>query len=1265
MADIDILNPGNNDSSSNNNTNTSASQRNRDRKIDNDYTSYLQHIDETLDKMFRSFEKFSQSAAKDQFNNRSEFRRSSNRRNSSDSSNDDSSRKNKSIFDRKSNKNEKKYTGSSFDRFMDSFEDQLQAGLFGSTFKDKISKVMENFADSLGVEVEDIPNTIGGELGRQLTEKIKNSGLGSSLLNRFNKYQQDSFNKVKNKYNKSVDKYWETHGGQSARMQAEEQVRQANIRRKNQQAFQDFEADYEKLYRVSQKPNEPSNEDEETREFGTTTSRFNPNAYSIQTLNVNTLIVSRIQEEELSAQTVQQTQEPQISKPEKSVRDTTPEYTKDARTKIDRDRDQGFRVEDSESKTTSLINSGDTDSISSNIGDKIGDVVSKVTGNKGPSGSRNIPDTALDVGKQVFGGGGGPLNMVDDVVGAAGNVMSAGTATGAATSGIMSSLTTFASALGPAAIAMFAFNAVLDAAAPAIKGFTELMKSAASAYNRSNESRERNAELAQQRLMADMESMIREPFEILKDAANEVYQAWDQNIRLINGTQGYTKEDLQTLLGNYSQRLRDEGLSSVVSSVDITESLAKVLESGLSGAAAEEFAYTATLLNAAIPTQDFFGYADTYASIAATAMQQGMDQASALEYANTQLEAFANNILTASRQLTGGFTTGLQNAESLFEQSVQIAQAGRTNDATEISGVMTTVAAIVGSIAPDLASSLTDVIYNASIGGNSDDLVALRSLAGINASNTEFLNAVTSDPQGTFEELFRSLAQMQNMSESNYMEVAEGLSNIFGVSSDAIARVDFNYLADAIASMDTSATSLEDNIKLLASGETTTSAEQLRMQQINEYLIDEGLAYVLDNEVARSVQEHMWDEQIARSLMEATYAVDLKGGSMKALSGLVSFGENILNVLTLGIYKGVSNFAPTYAEAQTLSLDTAAMLEAGKVGDGNQSDLSNLITVNKDLYGYTQETYTKLLNNLGGSSFKDATSNLESNDIVSVISGSLQSNKSTTSYDTPTSVYDWGSVGKSVANYLSSTSSTGSHIGNVVGGDAEATATEQAQQKARANLNRMLDADYVQKFIDAGDTYDDWVATAKNFGISNFEQAVSDAGYDETELQNYFSNLQANAAVQRTQERNAVEEQFWVDTVNNLVQLNESTLEMIELQTHSNEVLEQLYEKHTQFYDAWVDYFVNHTAYNNAYDFSSVAEVQRAEKGESQDAIYALAEALTKNSVDLLDPTIQTNALLSQILIVVNAIMQQNNETATGTTLPDTLSALALGLIKG
>ena len=66
---------------------------------------------------------------------------------------------------------------------------------------------------------------------------------------------------------------------------------------------------------------------------------------------------------------------------------------------------------------------------------------------------------------------------------------------------------------------------------------------------------------------------------------------------------------------------------------------------------------------------------------------------------------------------------------------------------------------------------------------------------------------------------------------------------------------------------------------------------------------------------------------------------------------------------------------------------------------------------------------------------------------------------------------------------------------------------------------------------------------------------------------------------------------------------------------------------------------------------------------ESGDLVNALAEALVQNTVDLKDPQVQTNALLSQILIVIQAIMNQNNKVG-GLSLPDSLNALALGLVK-
>ena len=47
---------------------------------------------------------------------------------------------------------------------------------------------------------------------------------------------------------------------------------------------------------------------------------------------------------------------------------------------------------------------------------------------------------------------------------------------------------------------------------------------------------------------------------------------------------------------------------------------------------------------------------------------------------------------------------------------------------------------------------------------------------------------------------------------------------------------------------------------------------------------------------------------------------------------------------------------------------------------------------------------------------------------------------------------------------------------------------------------------------------------------------------------------------------------------------------------------------------------------------------------------------------DLKDPQVQTNALLSQILVVATAIMNQNNNVAGTVSLSDALTSLALGL---
>lgn len=814
---------------------------------------------------------------------------------------------------------------------------------------------------------------------------------------------------------------------------------------------------------------------------------------------------------------------------------------------------------------------------------------------------------------------------------------------------------------------------------PAVEAASKALDKLEETSDRNLKSATANIKNSQERLTADVNSMVKKPFDILNEAASKWYEAWDNNLRTITATQGYTKDDFSALLGDYAARLRSEGLTSVVSSTDITSNLTRVLESGLSGTVAEEFAYLATKLNAAIPTQDFFSYAGTYASIAANAIRNGSSQGAAIAQANKQLEAFASNLLYASREIAGGFTTGLQNAGEIFEKSVQIAQASKYGNASDISGVLTSIAAIVGATAPDLATGIIDSVYKAALGGNSSEIVALRSLAGVNASNTEFLMQLTDNPKSIFSKLFSNLADMQNMSNSAYMEVAESLSGVFGVSMDAFARVDFNYLARAISSMDTTNAALSHNMSLLISGETTTNAEQMRMQQINEYMLDEGLAYVLDNEVARSIQEHMWDEQLAREMMEATYGVELQGSALELLDGIRNTVSNIIKLVSpFGIAKQIGNVTSSIVELQAQKADIRQLLELGKIGAGNARSMYNLITHGTDL-----NLTNSYISKLGGISAYEAASSwfniwenawnmvpgvghvygmnpygmqsyyINNGPLLqnALLSGASNILGAMTTSSSASSMYRWGTVGKSTSNLIQALTG-GIAAPNILSSLGAATSTTtSAQSMIQGNITAMLDSigSYFDEVGAANASYSDWASRASKFGISDLQAAFESAGVSETSVKNQFESYATQAAVQVEQERLSKEEDFWSKS--------------LELSNITNGLLESIYDRHTEFYDAWVDYFVNHTAYSNAYDHSSVRAIQQAESKSSEDAINALADALTQNDVALLDPTMQTNALLAQILKVLGTMSQQNLG-GSNLSLPDTIAGLSLGFVS-
>lgn len=1084
--------------------NNNSSQSNVDAKSYESNKSeidILRSIDANLKSILQNSKTTSQSNAKDKYQEYKDEKQ--NRRN-----NDFGSKNDKSKFKK-----------SAPNSFSDGLEEALWESLLGSDFKQNIGKSLNDFSKALGVEIKDIPGTLGKELGKNIIDKFKTTDLGDKLFTSVEQIRDKAMSDVKSAFYKGVNNYNSKHGS---------------------------------------------------------------------------------------------------------------EFAKDAATNVRND------------------------------------VASDMAKN-----------AAVDAMKDAATG-----SATDAAASAA---MAEGSLTaGAAIEGITSALVAMGPQLLAVVAAMVALEAITWALGPAIEGIKELFASMKKSANRYQETRNENLKYEKERLSKDVETIITEPFDILKESAQQVYDAWDRNIRLINGTQGYTKADLQSLLGEYSERLRSEGLSSVVNVADITDSLASVLKSGLSGAIAEEFAYQATILNSAIPTQDFFQYSSTYASIAANAIKDGKSQSDAIAYANEQLQLFANDVLYASRQLAGGFTSGLTNAEKLFEQAVQISQASKTYNSSEIAGVLTSVAAITGAIAPDLATSITDAIYKAAVGGNSSDVVALRSLAGINASNTEFLKAFAENPKQVFSNLFKNLADMYNSSGDAFMEKAEGYADLFGLSIDAFARIDFNYLADAISNMNDNSNSLSENLKLLASGESTTTAEQLRAQQINKYMIDEGLSYVLDNEAARAIQQHMWDEQLARELQETTFAVDLQGSALKFLEGIRQTIDNILSLLNgTWLIKRVANLVQTGTETKALDKDLKSILDLGKVGSGNATSYYQLTTRGLDL-----NLSPSLVSLMGGRSSYDAVGNMfdvvnnllnysARSDTVRQVGGYIDAintqlpnmiaSSARNSFDSISSRYSWGTLGKSAASaVIGSGSSVGKSIST--GNFSSDIISKNNTAKLQSILDSLTNEDYIRKnFVDKNLEYEDWRETAvKEFkrlgnGVS-LEDALDELGYSESQVENLFVSNQSKFAAEKQDQRNKTEEQFWSNTqVQNdlMISLQKSTNEFLDKVTVE---LNDIFSETQEFKKAFKSYFIDHLYYNKAFSSSDVNRIKTAQQKDTNAAIFALADVLSKSSGDLLDPTLQTNALLGQILLVAQAIMQQNNSKGV-ISLPDALSAMATNSI--
>jgi hypothetical protein len=187
-------------------------------------------------------------------------------------------------------------------------------------------------------------------------------------------------------------------------------------------------------------------------------------------------------------------------------------------------------------------------------------------------------------------------------------------------------------------------------------------------------------------------------------------------------------------------------------------------------------------------------------------------------------------------------------------------------------------------------------------------------------------------------------------------------------------------------------------------------------------------------------------------------------------------------------------------------------------------------------------------------------------------------------------------------------------------------------------------------------SYEDWIATARSqYGIADFQAAYEAEGHTADSLRAIFEESQTQVAARSKLKRESDEESFWKGTLDKL-DINNTFLQSLLDKATS------IFDKIEQFHNDWVSYFIDHTVYDSRYDVNKVfGEVRKAEQTNQYAPIFALADQMLQNTEAMRDPTYQTNALLSAILGVVNAIMQQNNDGMLSTTFADTLKGAALG----
>lgn len=457
------------------------------------------------------------------------------------------------------------------------------------------------------------------------------------------------------------------------------------------------------------------------------------------------------------------------------------------------------------------------------------------------------------------------------------------------------------------------------------------------------------------KIRQDVKAMGTYQIEVYQDSINKIYSAWDKNLAQVNATQGYTKEQLNTLQDSVAQKLDELGYSQAINAGDYLDELSRTLSANLGGELAEVFATQSLILQKAVPEFDASAMASQFAAIWTNAEKEGNDGEAAMVEAMRQVAGATKAI----EQSTDGNNQFIKSIPNYLEQAQTIvARAGGSVD--QVASLTTQMMAAEGplsSLAPQL-QGFTGELVTILTNQNDATAVALRSImhdinADIGISATDFMKSFMDDTQGTLETAYRAIDQFieRNENPAAEQEFLSAMESVFGISGDKLAQLDFGYIADQLsqtnAHLNTAA--LLDAEALVKGGETATLEEQLVNNTTNMLLAQNAVRDTLDNNLMRKLEQNELNMEKLVWESAATQSVDLAENTMSFFTKIKDIFLSILD--PFGLFKAANSAISAEVSAAENAANYALVSNLSSIGSDVASDIAGSVNTMTNTVG--------------------------------------------------------------------------------------------------------------------------------------------------------------------------------------------------------------------------------------------------------------------------------------------------------------------------